>query len=169
MTKYIKKSIQDQAEQTEKSSRLYQLQYRMLLRLHILESVYIYCVYIVSRINSERNNNIHMLGWKFFPQSDNNKNARTKLTCANSFLALVLNHSPSRKLYICLKIISLSDKLSCAYLQSWMQWWTAVFPHSTVLGFHDLSSCWWYYDTSVSLINLIRRKLHFVRSFSKIM
>ncbi len=29
-------------------------------RLHILESAYIYCVYIVSRINSERNNNIRL-------------------------------------------------------------------------------------------------------------
>ncbi len=36
--KYIKKSIQNQAEQMEKSSRLCQLQY----------SLYFYCVYIVS-------------------------------------------------------------------------------------------------------------------------
>ncbi len=29
-----------------------------------------------------------MLGWKFVPQSDNNKNALTKITCANSLLVL---------------------------------------------------------------------------------
>ncbi len=52
-------------------------------------------------------------GESFFPQSDNNKNMLTKTMCANSFLALpLLNHSPSRKCYTCLKIISLSDKLS---------------------------------------------------------
>ncbi len=57
------------------------------------------CVYIVSRINSERNNNIHMVGWKFVPQSDNNKNVLTKITCANSFLAL------------CVKPLSLEETL----------------------------------------------------------
>ncbi len=45
--------------------------YSTEFRLHILESAYVYCVCIVSRINPERNNNIHMLGWKFFPQSGN--------------------------------------------------------------------------------------------------
>ncbi len=40
--------------------------------------LFIISVYIVSRINSERSNNIHMLGWKFVPQFDNNKNAPGK-------------------------------------------------------------------------------------------
>ncbi len=110
-----KTSIQDQAKQTGKSSRLPITE----RRLHILESAYIYCVYIVSRINSERNNNIHMLGWKFVPQSDN-KNALTKITCANSFLALCVRPlSLEETLYrLCLKIISVSDALSSRLNQS---------------------------------------------------
>ncbi len=136
----------------EKSSRLCQLQY---IGYIYSKSAYIYCVYIVSRINSERNNNIHLLGWKFVAQSGNDTNTLTKITRANSFLALVLNHSPSRKL----KITSPSDKLSSGLTRvplSWMQWWTAVCPQSTVFGFQDFSLCWWYDDTSLSLIHLIR-------------
>ncbi len=40
-----------------------------------------------------------MLGWKFFPQSDNKKNVLTKIACANSFLA------------ICVKPLSLEETL----------------------------------------------------------
>ncbi len=40
-----------------------------------LESAYVYRVYIVSHVNLEKNNKIHMLRWKFVPQSNNNKNA----------------------------------------------------------------------------------------------
>ncbi len=60
--------------------------------------------------------NVHMLRWKFVPQSGNNNNVLAKITCADSFFSafFVLKHSPSRKLYICLKIISLLDKLFSA-------------------------------------------------------
>ncbi len=58
------------------------------------------CVYIVSQINSKRKNYIHMLRWKVDPQSDNNKNALTKITCTNSFLAL------------CVKSLSLEESLA---------------------------------------------------------
>ncbi len=60
--KWKKKNIQDQCKwKTQADCANYSTE----RRLHILESAYMYCVYIVSRINSERNSNIHMLGWKF--------------------------------------------------------------------------------------------------------
>lgn len=52
--------------------------------------------------------------------------------CANSSLALVLNPSPSRKRYACMKIISLSDQLYSRLNRS---------DGSTVLGLHDFSLC----------------------------
>ncbi len=55
-------------------------------RTYTQVSLYLLCVYIVSRIHSERNNN--MLGWKFVTQSGNNKNMLINIMCANSFLEL---------------------------------------------------------------------------------
>ncbi len=37
--------------------------------VHSLEVAYVDCVYIVSHVNVEKNNNIHMLGWKLTPQA----------------------------------------------------------------------------------------------------
>ncbi len=97
---HLKKAFK--IKQSKQKSQADYTNYSTECWLHILESAYIYCVYIVSLINSERNNNIHMLGWKFVPLFDNNKNALTKKTCANSFLALCVKtlpreNSPSRK------------------------------------------------------------------------
>ncbi len=88
---YIKKSIQDQAEQREKSSGPCQLQYRMYATY---TQVSLYLLFKLFHILILRET-------EFSPQSDNNKNAPTKIMCANSFLVLcVLNHSPSWILYI---------------------------------------------------------------------
>ncbi len=59
-----------------------------------------------------------MLGWKFFPQSDNNKNVLTKITCANIFLALCVKPLSLEETLICLKIILLSDKFFLAQLST---------------------------------------------------
>ncbi len=147
-------------------------------RLHILESAYIYCVYIVSCINSERNNNIHMLGWKFVPQSDKNKNALTKITCANSFLALCVKPlSLEETLYrLCLKIISLSEALSLGSIGVQLRSPAVVNAvMDRCLSSVDCVwiscdfSLWWWHDKSVLLINLIRSNYilsdHLVRSF----
>ncbi len=79
---YIKKTFK--IKQSKQKNQADCANYSTECWLHILESAYIYCVYIVSLINSERNKNIHMLGWKFVPLFDNNKNALTKISCANS-------------------------------------------------------------------------------------